>query len=181
MLLVPAGQTNLDVLKSVRDETINALTRAVRGTTQNQALIYRDLIEQDLLPNSTAGEINSRFSNQSALVANTPGSLYQQTLPNYQAIGLYGYASLAPSPLISMIQFKQGTAVLLAQYFLDALYADSSEVVGYFDTPIIYQPSQTASILAVASAAVGAAAENFVLLGIVVEPSGQSIQPPNVG
>lgn len=180
MLFIPAGQTNIDALKTMRDITLGKLKSAVRGTTKDQPLIYRDLIENDLNPNSTGGDLNTRFSNPSALTANTPTQLYSNTLQNFQAIGIYGFASLAPSPQISLLQFKLGSAVTIAQFFLDAAYADASEVVGYFDTPIIYTPLQIVTINAVASAAVAAAAENFVLIGIVQEPAGNNLQPQNV-
>ncbi|HUY55358.1 MAG TPA: hypothetical protein VMV23_09400 [Candidatus Nanopelagicaceae bacterium] len=180
MLLIPAGQTDISRLKLLRDVTLNQLKSAVRGTTTTQPLIYRDLIQQDLLPNAAGGDLNTRFSNPNALVANVSGQLYSQTLQNFQSIGIYGYASLAASPLISLLQFNLGSAVTIAQFFLDTIYADQSEVVGYFDTPVIYTPQQTVNINAVASAAVGVGAESFVLLGMVYEPAGRTIQPQNV-
>jgi len=173
-LLIPAAQTDINSLKVLRDSTISKCNKAVEATT-SQSLIFRDLTPQDLTP-GTGGLTTARFSNPNAMVSETPINLFNYNLLNMQAIGIYGYAAIAANPQIDQITFSVGSAAVLAQYFLDSIYADQTQTTGYFE-PIIWTPQQNLVISGLAGAAVAANGETFVLLGIVVEPEGRTVQP----
>lgn len=177
-LLIPAGQTDIAALKMVRDTTIAQLKSSVRSTTSTQPLIFRDLVPQDLNPGSS-GLVTARFTNPNALVAQTVGQMFSIETQNFQSIGIYGYAAISANPQLDQISFNLGSAVTLAQYFLDSIYADQSEVVGYFE-PTIWTPQQQIIINGLSQNAIAANAESFVLLGIVMEPAGRTVQPTQV-
>ena len=176
-ILVPAGQTDIALLKIVRDQLIADLNTAVRNVLgPDQPLIVRDLTPNDVAP-AGAGLFNGRLSNVPILTAQTMTVLYSTPLSNQQAFGIYGYAPLSANPQLDILQFGQGIAVTYARFGLDGVFADSCETVAYFNGPVFWTPNQTMTIQGVSNAGLAAAAEQFNLYGLVVEPAGLNIQP----
>ncbi len=176
--IIPASQIDIGRLSILKNKLINDLMSAARGTSTQQPLIYRDVTPQDVNPDATSGLQLAQLSNPNALVANTLlTNQFNTQLQNSVAIGFFGYAAIAPSPAIQLITFQIGTAVVTSQFELGPIYADAQQVTGYFDTPPIFTPQQFLNVGFLASAAVAAGAEPFVLLGYIVEPAGRTVQP----
>lgn len=144
-----------------------------------QNTIIRDLMPSDVTGAASGAAGYARLQNKTALVANTwlLNDWGNQVLPVNKAVGLFGFIQLQAIPSIDAISFSSGGAALLAQFFLDDIYADQYESVGYFDPPVVFAPQQPVAINLLASAAVSANAEFYGLKGYVCEPPGITVAP----
>lgn len=176
-ILIPGAKIDYSQLTALRMSLRQRLQDAV-GRTMGQTTIIRDLAAYDISGAASAAANYSRLDNVNALVANTffVKDISRQ-VPNNTAIGIYGYVQMMPIPSIDSIAFVLGSGVPLAQFWLDAIYADQTTNVGYFDPPVVFSPLQTLQINLLASAAVVAHTEQYGLLGFVAEPAGQTVSP----
>lgn len=165
---------------------LTALRMSLRDRLQAavQAAIGQNTIIRDMMPSDVSGAASgaagyARLQNKTALVANTwlLNDWGNQVLPVNKALGIFAFIQLQPIPAIDAISFSSGGAALLAQFFLDVIYADQFESVGYFDPPVVFSPQQPVAVNLLASSAVSANAEFYGLQGYVCEPPGITVAP----
>ena len=178
-ITIPASKLDYSQATAMR-LALRDLTQAqVQATMGGQGTIVRDLAAYDVSGAVNGGARYGRLSNVNTLVARTwfVNDLGFLKIPQYQAIGIYGYQALAANPLIDAIAFSLGGGAVLGQFWLAPIYADSVSTIGYFDPPIVYRPGQQFGVNLLSEAGVAAGAESYQLLGYVAEPGGATVAP----
>lgn len=177
-ILAPASMVDKSQATAIRLALRDRVQKAVIAT-MSQAPIVRDLMPYDISGVAATNALYARLNNKNALVANTwfVNDLGYRQVPINTAIGIYGFIQMASIPLLDAIAFTQGNVVIFAQFFLDAIYADATSNIGYFDPPIVWGPQQQIGINLLSGSAVTAAAESYGLLGVVAEPVGATAAP----
>jgi hypothetical protein len=176
-VLIPGGKIDASQVTAMR-LALRAKLLAAVGQTMGQSTIIRDLITSDWSGKTSGNARFARYSNATALTAQTwttTGDVTPVQIANNQAIGIYAYVALAPVPSIDGIRLGLGGVQRLAQFFLDPVYADLVEAIGYFDPPVVYGPLQTVQVDLLAEVALAAGTEQFALLGYIAEPAGQTV------
>lgn len=178
-ILIPGGKIDYSQVTAIRIALRQRLQDAV-GRTMGQTTIIRDLSAYDVSGIASGSNGYARLSNHSALTAHTwftNDFAAFLRVPINTGLGIYGYEQLAAVPNIDAIAFTLGGNVTIAQFWLDAIYSDQYQSIGYFDPPVVFSPQQLLGINLLASAAVSANAEAYGLLGYTCEPAGNTVAP----
>ncbi len=157
-------QLALDLMSMVKDANggIDVVYRPLRPTDLNNGTVLGRTVSGALTGGTVATDIFSSWTNLTAV----------------QAVGIYGFASLAANPLIDEIQFVVGSgggSQTLAIIELDEIYA-LQEAVGYFLPPVVWQPNEHVGVALLAGTSV--TNEQISLLGYVAEPAGKTVVRP---
>ncbi len=183
MNIVPAGQVDNTLLRSYRQAlTQGLLTAASPGASAS--LLARFLVESDLTGSSgvpaAISQVVFTTAGAGAIPANTWTPIYTGQLPQNVAVGIIGYGQLVASPNIDAIRFGIGGASQNAGFYLDPLYCDIQERVGFFDNPIVYLPQNAVNVQVWSANGIASTGEIFALIGTTVEPQGVNFIPFNL-
>jgi hypothetical protein len=175
---IEASKIDFSQLTALRIALRQRLQDAV-GRTMGQTTIIRDLATYDITGVANAAANYARLSNKNALVANTwlVNDWSTVKVPINTALGIYGYEQLTAIPNIDAIAFTIGGNVAIAQFWLDGIYTEQTQSIGYFDPPVVFSPQQPMGVNLLASAAVSAGAESFGLKGYTCEPAANTVAP----
>lgn len=151
------------------------------GGASTADIVARDLNATDLMDGPTQAALtgatqHAAVTNTSALTLNT---WLDSVFPNLvmgtqQAVVLYGWQYLSPTPHIKQIRFWRGN-MAYARLALQQLYGTPDTTMGYFSELLYWSPNDTPRIDLLADAAVAQNGEEFMPLGFIAEPAGITV------
>ena len=178
MNIIPANQLDLGQAAAYRTALLEALGVASSSGT-NQDLVPRDLAASDF--NNVSGNPKAisafNFKIVGPMTAATWTKLYAGTVALNTSIGIMGYGQLVSAPIVDAIRFSLGGSVQGYIYALDPIYCDTQVRIGYFDTPVLFQPQQLIELdlWSDEGLANSTDSEDFALLGVTLEPVGINV------
>lgn len=173
---VPLVEVSEAQLRALRAQLEESLVQIL----MTEASIQRDDISvRDMVPGDYSGTANdAQFVNQTVFVVDTQTLLVtaanQRLLTATQAYGFYGWFNRAAVPTITALRFSVGGTVTVGQFYLEPAYA-SGQNASVFIPPVLFHPTDTIQINALASAATLVNSEVCGFLGMVAEKIGTVI------
>lgn len=131
-----------------------------------------DALVRDLMPSLDLGASTENWS-QTLATANAFNTVYSLRLPDKKAIVIYGVRIITATPRTTAIRFALGPDAAKVKDVISiepAYTSQEREII--FETPILYEDSQYVHISFFARST---GTDRIVLLGKVVEPSGEVI------